>query len=104
MIVCSCNVFSDHQLRSTVAKATRRPRMSQIYRYLRGTPQCGRCAHTIKRIMEKITANADLHTIPQQQKLETGTLYSEAVADRGADLAIQRTARHRSSGHAPKIR
>ena len=28
MIVCSCNVFSDHQLRSTVANATQRLRMS----------------------------------------------------------------------------
>ena len=54
MIVCSCNVFSDHQLRSTVAKATRRPRMSQIYAYLGSSAQCGRCAHTIKRIMEEI--------------------------------------------------
>ena len=31
MIVCSCNVFSDQQLRSTLAKATQRLRMSQIY-------------------------------------------------------------------------
>jgi len=29
MIVCSCNVFSDHQVRSVVAKEARRPRMSE---------------------------------------------------------------------------
>ena len=69
MIVCSCNVFSDHQLRSTVANATRRPRISQII-YLGCGAQCGRCAYTIKRIMEEIpscairsiTASANLHT------------------------------------------
>jgi bacterioferritin-associated ferredoxin len=54
MIVCSCNVFSDHELRSTVAKAIRRPRVSQIYAYLGASARCGRCARTIKRIMEDI--------------------------------------------------
>ena len=53
MIICSCNVFSDHQLRSILARATRRPRMSQIYGYLASTPKCGQCAHTIKRIMDE---------------------------------------------------
>ena len=54
MIVCSCNVFSDHQLRSVVVKASSRPRMSQIYGHLGIRAQCGRCAHTIKRIMAEI--------------------------------------------------
>ena len=31
MIVCSCNVFSDQQVRSVVAKEARRPRMSEVY-------------------------------------------------------------------------
>jgi len=31
MIVCSRNVFSDHQVRSVVAKEVRRPRMSEVY-------------------------------------------------------------------------
>jgi bacterioferritin-associated ferredoxin len=59
MIVCSCNVFSDHQLRSTLAEATQRLRMSQIYCYLGSSAQCGRCAHTIKRIMEENTKLRD---------------------------------------------
>ena len=54
MIVCSCNVFSDHQVRFILAKAPQRPRMSQIYGYLGGSAQCGRCAHTIKWIMEEM--------------------------------------------------
>jgi bacterioferritin-associated ferredoxin len=37
MIICSCNAFSDHELRSTVAKAIRRPRVSQIYAELGGS-------------------------------------------------------------------
>jgi bacterioferritin-associated ferredoxin len=67
MIVCSCNVFSDHQVRSVVAKEARRPRMSEVYACLGCSAQCGRCAHTIKRIMDERTtcgsvhANASLH-------------------------------------------
>src|ERR1700751_4831761 len=49
MIVCSCNVFSDHQVRSVVAKETRRPRVSEVYASIGCSAQCGRCAHTIKR-------------------------------------------------------
>src|SRR5262245_3316568 len=54
MIVCSCNVFSDQQLRSTVARATQRLQVSQIYNRLGSSVQCGRCAPT--RIMEQIAA------------------------------------------------
>jgi bacterioferritin-associated ferredoxin len=52
MIVCSCNVFSDHQVRSTIAAAGRRPRMSQIYGGLNSSAKCGRCARTIKRVID----------------------------------------------------
>jgi bacterioferritin-associated ferredoxin len=64
MIVCSCNVFSDHQLRSTLANAAQRLRMSQIYDYLGSSAQCGRCAHTIKRIMGEMT-NCAIGPLPQ---------------------------------------
>jgi len=53
MIVCSCNVFSDHQVRSVVANEARRPRMSEVYASLGCSAQCGRCAHSIKRIMDE---------------------------------------------------
>jgi bacterioferritin-associated ferredoxin len=58
MIVCSCNVLSDHQLRSTLAKAARRLGMSQIYDQLGSSARCGRCAHTIKKIMGEVTKGA----------------------------------------------
>jgi bacterioferritin-associated ferredoxin len=58
MIVCSCNVFSDQQVRSALAKATQPLRMSQIYECLGGNPQCGQCAHTIKQIMGRVANRA----------------------------------------------
>jgi bacterioferritin-associated ferredoxin len=51
MIICSCNVFSDQQVRSTLANATHQMRMSQIYACLGSSAQCGRCARTIKELM-----------------------------------------------------
>ena len=58
MIVCSCNVLSDHQVRSAVAKSALPPRMSQVYGRLGSSAQCGRCAHTIKRILDGLSNNA----------------------------------------------
>ena len=58
MIVCSCNVFSDHQVRSVVAKEARRPRMSEVYACLGCSAQCGRCARTIRRLMDEAIAGA----------------------------------------------
>ena len=54
MIVCSCNVFSEAQIRSVIASAAPRPRMSYIYDSLGGAAKCGRCAHTIKVIFDEI--------------------------------------------------
>jgi bacterioferritin-associated ferredoxin len=56
MIVCSCNAFSDHQVRSAVAQEARR--MSQVYSCLGCRAQCGRCARAIKRIMDETCRGA----------------------------------------------
>jgi bacterioferritin-associated ferredoxin len=53
MIVCSCNVLSDHDVRSAVKTAGANPRSAgDVYGCLGCSPQCGRCARTIKRIMD----------------------------------------------------
>jgi bacterioferritin-associated ferredoxin len=53
VVICSCNVFSDHEVRSAVATIAHRPRMSQVYACLGCRAQCGRCARTIKRIIDE---------------------------------------------------
>ena len=53
MIVCSCNVLSDAQIRSAIASSEPRPRMSCVYSSLGCSAKCGRCAHTIKAILEE---------------------------------------------------
>ena len=52
MIVCSCNVLSDTQVRAAVTDATPRS-AAQVYGCLGCSPQCGRCVATIRRIMNE---------------------------------------------------
>jgi len=54
MIVCSCNVLSDHDVRSAVESAQDLPRKAkQIYDCLGCSAECGRCARTIKTIIDE---------------------------------------------------
>jgi bacterioferritin-associated ferredoxin len=52
MIVCSCNVLSDQDIRSAV-EAERIRSTSRVYGCLGCSAQCGRCARTIRRIMDE---------------------------------------------------
>jgi len=53
MIICSCNVLTDDDVRGVVSDAgTMPPRSaSQVYGCLGCSAQCGRCARTIRRIV-----------------------------------------------------
>ncbi|MFY9695934.1 MAG: (2Fe-2S)-binding protein [Xanthobacteraceae bacterium] len=54
MIVCSCNVLTDHDVRATLSTNEAAPRTTgQVYNCLGCSPQCGRCARTIRRIMNE---------------------------------------------------
>jgi bacterioferritin-associated ferredoxin len=58
MIVCSCNVLSDHDVR-TACSAEARPRSTgQVYGCLGCSAQCGRCARTIRKIMDEAVEGA----------------------------------------------
>jgi bacterioferritin-associated ferredoxin len=53
MIVCSCNLLSDTQVRSAVASGAIRPRMSYVYASLGCTVRCGHCVRTIKAFLRE---------------------------------------------------
>ena len=60
MIVCSCNVFTDKDVRSTLANGEDAPRTcGEVYHCLGCSAQCGRCARTIRRIMDEAIAAAE---------------------------------------------
>jgi bacterioferritin-associated ferredoxin len=52
MIVCSCNVLSDHQVRTAVSSSAPRT-AGEVYGCLGCSAQCGRCARTIRKIMDE---------------------------------------------------
>ena len=53
MIVCSCNVLSDDDVRSAVHAAGDLPRNAkQLYGCLGCSAECGRCARTLQTIIE----------------------------------------------------
>jgi bacterioferritin-associated ferredoxin len=60
MIVCSCNVLSDHDVRSAVCADGGNARTTgEVYGCLGCSAQCGRCARTIRKIMtEALSATA----------------------------------------------
>jgi bacterioferritin-associated ferredoxin len=58
MIVCSCNVLSDSQVRETCARADGPRSPFQVYQCLGCSPQCGRCARTIRGIMDEALGRA----------------------------------------------
>lgn len=58
MIVCSCNVLSDRDVRAALADGMpRTPR--QVYGCLACSPQCGRCARTIRRLIDDMGGAAE---------------------------------------------
>lgn len=59
MIVCSCNVISDRQIRSAVTETQAPVRtVGQVYRCLGCSAQCGRCARTIRKLLDDVNAGA----------------------------------------------
>ncbi len=55
MIVCSCNVLSDHEVRTAVTASAPRT-TGQVYGCLGCSAQCGRCARSIRKIMDEALA------------------------------------------------
>ena len=54
MIVCSCNVLTDHDVRKACRSRQMPPRTpGQVYGCLGCSAQCGRCATTIRQIMDE---------------------------------------------------
>ena len=57
MIICSCNMLSDRDVRGVAAGAGAQPLTAgQVYDCLGCGARCGRCARTIKRIMQEALA------------------------------------------------
>jgi len=60
MIICSCNVLSDHMVRTALTMGAPPRTIGELFRYIGSEAQCGRCARSIKRIMDERPVNAGL--------------------------------------------
>jgi bacterioferritin-associated ferredoxin len=58
MIVCSCNVLTDDDVRSALMRIVGLRTASKVYELLGCRAQCGCCARTIRRIMEEAKVDA----------------------------------------------
>jgi bacterioferritin-associated ferredoxin len=63
MIVCSCNVLTEQAVRSAVKTAAPRT-TGQVYGCLGCSAQCGRCARSIRKIMDEALVGAAIGTAP----------------------------------------
>jgi bacterioferritin-associated ferredoxin len=57
MIVCSCNVLSDQEVRTAV-NAAAPSSAAHVHRCLGCSAQCGRCLCTIRKIMDEALSKA----------------------------------------------
>lgn len=80
MIVCSCNVLSDHDVRNAVSAAADLPRNTkQVYDCLGCGVECGRCARTVKSIIDEALGPCAKACCP-------GCPHSDAAADEPANV------------------
>jgi bacterioferritin-associated ferredoxin len=53
MIICSCNVLSDQEVRTAMVAEPRPRTTGELYRRLGCNARCGRCVRSIEQIMEE---------------------------------------------------
>jgi len=92
MIICSCNVISDHDIRNVVGSASARPfSTAQVYDCLGCTVQCGQCSRSVKQILEE--SPVGFATAPAELKPREPSRRSGALGNTG-DFVLE--SRHQS--------
>jgi bacterioferritin-associated ferredoxin len=82
MIVCSCNVLSDQEIRNVVRASQEQPLSApQLYDCLGCSIRCGRCARAVKRIIS-----------------EASTACAERAREGVIDVVIEPVKRARTNG------
>jgi bacterioferritin-associated ferredoxin len=86
MIVCSCNVLSDDDVRNAVNVSEDLPRHpKQIYGCLGCSAECGRCARTIKNIIDEALGSC-------AKACHSGCPHSRSETDSEGELALEAVA------------
>ncbi|MBY6240706.1 bacterioferritin-associated ferredoxin [Methylosinus sp. Sm6] len=61
MIVCSCNVLSDGQVRELLGRRSDRPSVGAVFRHMGCEPRCGRCARNISALVDQHASSPSDH-------------------------------------------
>ena len=92
MIVCSCNVLSDGDVKGCLTPGPECPRTpAQVYRCLGCSPNCGRCVRTIRSIMDKALADAGVEAVSACQRGCCPALPEKAAAEPAAGPPLHGT-------------
>lgn len=57
MIVCSCNVISDNDVRASIGAGPERRSVGAVFRHIGCEAKCGRCVRNILTIVEQHTGS-----------------------------------------------
>jgi bacterioferritin-associated ferredoxin len=57
MIICSCNVLSDQDIRIAMTTTAPPRTISEVFRYFGRKAQCGCCARSVKQAMDPVAAD-----------------------------------------------
>jgi bacterioferritin-associated ferredoxin len=68
VIICSCNVLSDHDVRTAMATSAPPRTTGEFFRYFGRIAPCGRCARSIRHIMDERTG----FPVPQARLVPRG--------------------------------
>ncbi len=62
MIICSCSVLSDKQVREALDSLNPPRTPCQVHRHLGCEPQCGHCVRSMREIINKARLKTAAHT------------------------------------------
>jgi bacterioferritin-associated ferredoxin len=64
MIICSCSVLSDYQVREALEGPNPPRTPCQVHRNLGCQPQCGRCVKSMRKLIEDAKAESAAQVLP----------------------------------------
>lgn len=76
MIICSCNVLTDAEVRAALAGPACPRTPGAVYKCLGCNPNCGRCIATVKTIINEARAEV----LPSESRCGAGCEAQEAAA------------------------
>jgi bacterioferritin-associated ferredoxin len=68
MIVCSCNLLTDRDIRAALAKPNAPERVRDVYTSLGCAAKCGGCAGTINRLINESLAEREDNEVVAERR------------------------------------